>query len=40
MPGLLFSAGDEREDGMEFGEGFLGALDNRNPLDLIAAGDV
>ncbi len=27
-------------DGMEFGEGFLGALDNRNPLDLIAAGDV
>lgn len=24
-------------DGVEFGEGFLGALDNRNPLDLIAA---
>ncbi len=27
-------------DGMALGEGFLGALDNRNPLDLIAAGEV
>lgn len=27
-------------DGMARGEGFLGAVDNRNPLDLIAAGDL
>ena len=24
-------------DGLERGEGFLGAVDNRNPLDLLAA---